>query len=214
LPKEYSKAGIRAILWAALEEEPMKIRNYQPEDEKGWVRCRMLSFLNTAYFDNVLREKEQYDNPAIELVAEVDGMIAGLLDLEYEQVERTVCSRGRGLGGMIWHIAVHPDFQRMGVGAALLKEAERLAKKKGLNRMEAWTRDDRWVRNWYDKNGFVLKDSYLHVYIDGDEELKVSGTLKHLYPVQTFAHYTGDDAAVIKNKFKRVHECVCYEKAL
>jgi GNAT superfamily N-acetyltransferase len=194
----------------------MIIRTYQPEDEKGWVRCRVLSFLNTAYFDNVFREKEKYNHPAIELVAEVDGMIAGLLDLEYEEEERTVCSRGTGLGGMIWHIAVHPDFQRRGIGAALLKEAARLAKKHGLNRMEAWTRDDRWVRAWYEKNGFVQKESYLHVYMNGEDELKgtVPAGLKDLYPVKVFAHYTGEDTAMIKNSFKRVHECVCYEREL
>jgi GNAT superfamily N-acetyltransferase len=194
----------------------MIIRPYQPEDEKGWVRCRVLSFLDTAYFDNVLREKEQYENPAIELVAEVDGMIAGALELEYEEEERTDCSRGTGLGGMIWHIAVHPDFLRKGIGGALLEEAAMLAGKLGLNRMEAWTRDDRWVRAWYEKNGFVQKESYLHVYMDGEAELKgaVSAGLKNLYPVQVFAHYTGEDTAMIKNSFKRVHECVCYQKEL
>jgi GNAT superfamily N-acetyltransferase len=194
----------------------MIIRTYQPEDEKGWVRCRVLSFLDTAYFDNVLREKEQYNNPAIELVAEVEGIIAGLIDLEYEEAERTVCSRGTGLGGMIWHIAVHPDFQRRGIGSALLEEAARLSRKLGLNRMEAWTRDDRWVRSWYENNGFVQKESYLHVYMEGDAELKgdVSAGLKDLYPMQVFAHYTGGDADGVKNSFKRVHECVCYEKEL
>jgi hypothetical protein len=43
----------------------MLIREYHAHDEKGWLRCRMLSFLDTAYFDNVLREKESYDNSAI-----------------------------------------------------------------------------------------------------------------------------------------------------
>ncbi len=66
--------------------------------------------LQTAYFDNVLNKKERYENPAIELVAELDGQIVGLIDVEYEKEERTVCSKGTGLGGMIWHIAVHPDF--------------------------------------------------------------------------------------------------------
>ncbi len=47
----------------------IKIRAYNKEDEMDWVRCRVLSFLDTAYYDNVLREKEKYENPAIELVA-------------------------------------------------------------------------------------------------------------------------------------------------
>ncbi|WP_144265415.1 GNAT family N-acetyltransferase, partial [Nosocomiicoccus sp. HMSC059G07] len=93
----------------------MIIRDYEVSDEAGWVRCRVLSFLQTAYFDNVLTEKERYDNPAIELVAEIDGQIVGLIDVEYETEELTVCSRGAGLGGMIWHIAVQPDYYRQGI---------------------------------------------------------------------------------------------------
>lgn len=101
----------------------MEIREYKLEDEAGWVRCRVLSFLDTAYYDNVLKEKEKYENPSIELVAIEKGQIVGLLDVEYEVKEKTVCSRGAGLGGMIWHIAVHPDFRRKGIATGLLKKA-------------------------------------------------------------------------------------------
>ena len=120
----------------------MEIQVYNLEDEIGWVRCRVLSFLDTAYYDNVLKEKEKYENPAIELVAIEDNQVVGLIDIEYEVEERTVCSRGVGLGGMIWHVAVHPDYRRRGIGSQLLYEAEKIAKEKGLNRLEAWTRDD------------------------------------------------------------------------
>ena len=129
----------------------MIIRDYRVNDETGWVRCRTLAFLQTAYFDNVLNKKERYENPAIELVAELDGQIVGLIDVEYEIEERTVCSRGEGLGGMIWHIAVHPDFSRLGIGQQLLYAAETKARRVNLNRLEAWTRDDLWVQNWYEK---------------------------------------------------------------
>ena len=40
----------------------MEIREYQPKDEIGWVRCRVLSLLDTAYFDNVLKGKEKYED--------------------------------------------------------------------------------------------------------------------------------------------------------
>jgi len=194
----------------------MEIREYNPCDESGWVRCRVLSFLDTAYFDNVLKEKEKYDNPSIELVAVEEEQIVGILDIEYEAKEGTVCSRGTGLGGMIWHIAVHPDFRRRGIGTLLLKKAEQLSKEKGLNRLEAWTRDDDWVNNWYEKSGFIKVESYLHVYLDGGEELKgnIKSEVPELYPVQTFAHYVGVEKENIKGKFNRVHECICFEKML
>ncbi|PFD41989.1 GNAT family N-acetyltransferase [Bacillus cereus] len=192
----------------------IKIRAYKKDDEIGWVRCRALSFLDTAYYDNVFREKEKYENPAIELVAVHKNQIVGLIDIEYELEERTVCSRGTGLGGMIWHIAVHPDFRRRRIGNQLLYEAEKLAKKLNLNRLEAWTRDDLWVQQWYGNNDFVNVDSYLHVYSDHTDEIKdvINSNIKQLYPVQTFAHYTGENKEEIRKQLKRVHDCVCFEK--
>lgn len=194
----------------------MEIREYKPEDERGWVICRTLSFLDTAYYDNVLREKEVYENPSIELVAVIDEQIVGLLDIEYEEKEETVCLRGKGLGGMLWHIAVHPDYRRRGIGNKLLLAAEKLSIEKGLSRLEAWTRDDEWVNKWYEVNDFEKVDFYLQVFIEGSDELNgvINCEIPKLYPVQAFAHYVGDDKEAIKEKFKRVYECYCYEKKL
>ena len=194
----------------------MEIKAYENNDENGWVRCRVLSFLNTAYFDNVLQEKEKYENPSIELVAVHEGQIVGLLDIEYETKESTVCSRGTGLGGIIWHIAVHPDYQQKGIGTRLLDKAEQISKKKNLNRLEAWTRDDDWVVSWYKNNGFLKVDSYLHVYLDGRAELEgnIKSNISKLFPLHTFAHYIGEEKEKMKAKFNRVHECICFEKML
>lgn len=195
----------------------MEIRVYHPNDEIGWIRCRVLSFLDTAYFDNVLNKKEKYQNPAIELVAIHNNQVVGLLDIEYEKEEKTVCTRGNGLGGMIWHIATHPDFQRMGIGTKLLERAERIAEEKGLDYLEAWTRDDEWVNQWYEKSGFDKVYTYLHVYLEGDNEIKTvtrANNESELQVIQAFAHYSGAEKEYIKSKFNRVHECNCYEKKL
>ncbi|MBB4825961.1 GNAT superfamily N-acetyltransferase [Sporosarcina luteola] len=191
----------------------MIIRDYQPNDEVGWLRCRILAFLNTSYFDHVLNKKERYENPAIELVAEVDGQIVGLIDVEYEEKERTVCSRGEGVGGMIWHIAVHPDYSRKKIGQQLLYAAESKAKKIGLNRLEAWTRDDLWVQDWYKKMNFHIVDSYYHIYFEGDEmNHRIQSDIPQLYLINAFAHYVGNDIDQLKTTYKRIHQCVCFEK--
>ncbi|MGG0643074.1 N-acetyltransferase [Sporosarcina gallistercoris] len=193
----------------------MLIRDYDPSDEMGWVRCRTLAFLETAYFDNVLNQKEHYENPAIELIAEIDGQVVGLIDIEYERVERSVCSRGKGLGGMIWHIAVHPDFSRQGIGRQLVDSAVDRAKVIGLNRFEAWTRDDLWVKNWYEKQNFTIVDSYYHIYFEGAEmNQRIHSGIPKLHLVNAFAHYVGEDIDQFKTKNKRIHQCVCYEKKL
>ncbi|MGG4178960.1 GNAT family N-acetyltransferase [Virgibacillus pantothenticus] len=193
----------------------MKIRPYHSNYEKGWLQCRVLAFLETAYYDNVLREKETYDHKAIELVAIQQDKIVGLIDVEYESEKNTVCTGENGLGGMIWHLAVHPDYQRLGIGHQLLNRAERMASEKGINYLEAWTRDDEWVLNWYQKNGFHPVHSYLHVFLEGKSETSyLKSEVDNFYPVQAWAHYTGKDEQVIRQAFRRIHTCTGLEKRL
>jgi ribosomal protein S18 acetylase RimI-like enzyme len=184
------------------------IRPYVERDERGWLRCRVLSFLDTAFFDSVEREKERYEKPAIELVAEDGREIVGLLDLECDS---DGLADRPGRGGMIWHLAVHPDRQRQGIASSLLEVAERQAREGGLVRLEAWTRDDAHVQRWYERHGFIQIDSYLHVYLERDDLRPFDGELRL---VKAFAHYTGDDPAKIRQRYLRVHSDVLYEKRL
>lgn len=190
-----------------------EIRPYRDEDEESWLRCRALSFLGSAYFDDVRQEKERYANPALELVAEEDGEVVGLIDVECELEPGTVCEDRPGLGGMIWHLAVHPDYQRRGVATALLVEAERLAAARSLVRFEAWTRDDAHVQAWYESHGFEQIYAYLHVYVELGEGLRdLFPVAEGIRPVKLFAHYTGDDREAVRQRFARVHDCVLYER--
>ena len=184
------------------------VRPYEPADEVGWVRCRALSFIDSAFYDTVAREKERYERDTIELVAESGGTIVGLLDVECETDQ---LADRPGAGGMIWNLAVHPDYQRQGVAAALLEEAERGARERGLVRLEAWTRDDAHVQRWYESHGFVLIDGYLHVYLERDDLRQYDGELRL---VKAFAHYTGDEPEKIRARYTRVHDDVLYEKQL
>ena len=61
------------MLDMSLEQQGFATRPFEAGDEAGWVRCRVLAFLDTAYFDDVHPHKEWYEGRAIELVAEVDG---------------------------------------------------------------------------------------------------------------------------------------------
>ncbi|HUQ22582.1 MAG TPA: GNAT family N-acetyltransferase [Gaiellaceae bacterium] len=187
------------------------IRTYEAADEVGWLRCRVLAFLDSAFYDAVETEKERYAHPAIELVAEDGSEIVGLLDLEVALGPGVLADRP-GRGGMIWHLAVHPDHRRLGVAAALLAEAERRARAEGLVRLEAWTRDDPHVQRWYEAHGFEQIDGYLHVYLERKDLRGLE--VGELRLVKAFAHYTGDAPEEIRQRYARVHDDVLYEKRL
>ena len=188
---------------------------YRDSDERGWVLCRLLSFLGTSFFDDVRRTKEHYEHDAIELVAEIDGEIVGLIDVECEREPGTICEDRSDLGGMIWHLAVLRDFRRRGIASRLLATAEDAARQRGIERLEAWTRDDPWVQAWYESQGFTQTYSYLHVYVRGRDEIDgaIGSELPGLKPLLVFAQYTDEEGRDgIRARFERVHDCVCYER--
>jgi ribosomal protein S18 acetylase RimI-like enzyme len=187
------------------------IRAYRDEDETPWVRCRALAFLDTAFWDSHYREKEHYERPSIELVADAGGQIVGFIDVECEEEPGTLCYPRPGLAGMIWHVGVHPDHRGQGIGGDLVRRAQNLARERGIVRFEAWTRDDDWVQRWYEGLGFEQIDSYLHVYVKRSEREGVMEDVDGLRPVNLYAHYVGSDRDSIRARFERVHDCVLYE---
>lgn len=147
-----------------------KIINYENLFEDSWVRCRILSFLDSSFYDDIRRRKEKYQNPSIEIIAISKNNVIGFLDTEIDTFEKKVCSENENIGnhlsGMIWNLGVHPDFRNKGVARKMLEETKSICKEKDLKRLEAWTRDDKLVNEWYRKNDFVLMDEYIHWYYD------------------------------------------------
>lgn len=193
------------------------LRPYKQEDELGWMQCRVLAFLQTAFYDDVYNEKETYANPSIELVAICDEKVVGLIDVECELEPKSVCSATQsseqGLAAMIWHVAVHPDYRRQGIAQALLGEAVAQARSRNIERFEAWTRDDEFVNAWYRGQGFTEEYSYYHL-MPTQEEINRTGlvttTFDKTYPLTAYVHYLGDDPTFL-SQFKRVHECRRYD---
>jgi GNAT superfamily N-acetyltransferase len=192
----------------------LAIRAYTDADEQGWLRCRVLGFLDSSFYDDVRQQKEHYDGPAIELVAVADDQVVGLLDLELEPAEGVLHDTD-ARGGVIWHVAVHPDYRRRGIATALVERALQLAREHGLEIVQAWTRDDEWVHRWYESCGFQKRYSYLHVYLQQDEaRTEVTLRTEGLRPVLALAHYTGDARDEVRRRFRRVHDDVLFERRL
>ena len=180
----------------------MLVRPYEAADERSWLRCRVLAFLATAYFDDVLTSKPTYEAPSVELVAVEGAAIVGILDISIQ-----------GTAATIETIGVHPDHGRRGVASALLDEGiGRLPAE--VDSLDAWTRDDAAANAWYQKSGFREKFRYLHVYARDDEaDRAVERSFSGLTPVAGFFHADIAREAEMRDAFRRVHVCRQYVRA-
>lgn len=106
----------------------MVIREYAKKDELEWLRCRVLSFLDCSYYNDVLTQRETYENDAICLVAEEEGKIVGLIDAEIEKEAGSLCVAGNQIGAVIWHLAVLPEYRRNHIAASLWDEVKKQLK--------------------------------------------------------------------------------------
>ncbi|WP_405680534.1 GNAT family N-acetyltransferase [Streptomyces sp. NBC_01238] len=130
------------------------IREYRPADEVSWLRCRVLSFLDTPYFDDVLTAKPETPAPGFALVATAEQeTVTGIIDVSVDDELATIDT-----------VAVHPDYQHQGLGRTLLTEARARVSALGVPTLDAWTRDDPATLRWYRAMGFTESRHYLHVY--------------------------------------------------
>lgn len=187
----------------------MLIRKYSKLDERDWLKCRLLSFFDSSYFDNIVHKKDGYDSNAINLVAIEDNKIVGFLDIEIEQRIKEVCKLDGKLGGVIWDIGVLPEYRRKKIATRLLEKAKIIAKEKQVSRFEAWTQDDIPANKWYQKNNFKYIEGYLNVY--GGSRL-VADDVGEILGVRSVNFEAAlERKSELVKKISRVHEVRLYE---
>ncbi len=133
------------------------IREYVDADAAGWLRCGVLSCSDTQDDDDVLVERPQFAGPAVRLVAERHGTVAGPIDGAIDGAAATIES-----------IGVLPEHR--GGDAArplLLATIERLPAT--VRTLDAWTREMPVANAWYHANGFVDQFRSVHGCEQRDE---------------------------------------------
>lgn len=178
-----------------------RLRDYRATDESSWLRCRVLGFLDTQYFDDVATAKPP-QNPGLELVAIVGDPVAGdsvvgVCDVSIDASSATIET-----------IAVHPDHRRRGIGSALVTAVRGRLAQRGVATLDAWTREDLGTLTWYRAAGFELNFRYLHVYASTPEEMALATTSAPGL-VGRLGHFHADatDELALRARFRRVHAC-------
>lgn len=86
---------------------------------------------------------------ALVLVAVAEGRLVG-----YASVHRVKPSFTRHVG--VFSTEVHPEYQRRGIGRALMRASQEWAKGRGIERLELYTRaDNDRARALYESEGFT-----------------------------------------------------------
>ena len=110
-------------------------RGYLPDD-----------FLDNMPFDEAVIERTANRIKEVEYyVAETEKRVVGFLTLEYPEEQAVE----------IQMLYVHPDFQKQGIGSALMKEICRLKKQDGYNKLIVWTIKDGPSIGFYQKQGMI-----------------------------------------------------------
>lgn len=170
---------------------PVTIRDYRDQDEASWLRCRVLAFLSSAYYDDVKSERTRFDGEAIRLVA-VHAKPAGMTTPGADEVV-----------GII-------DVELFSAGALLEEALERL-RGTGTTTLDAWTREDEAANDWYRKHHFAEQFAYLHVHKawdDPDEGFTSPEGLSA--PVTAFLHGRLEDEEALRRQFRRAYRCRQY----
>ena len=177
------------------------LRRFAPEDEPSWLRCRVLSFLGSAYHDEVRTHRPP--EPQLQLVAVRGPAVIGILDVEIEDSLATIDT-----------LATHPDHQREGIASRLLDLAlDQLPPQ--VSTLDAWTRDDEPALAWYRRHGFAESEHYLHVYKSWDEDVPGFTSPEGLSaPVIAFCHGALADEAEMRERFARVHVCRRFSRVI
>jgi predicted N-acetyltransferase YhbS len=111
----------------------IKIRKEEYDDYKSIAKINVLAFSSDRYIGEValidsLRHCVSFDRE-LSLVAEVDGKVVGyVLFFPFDTVIANKILRAVCLAP----IAVHPEYQKYGVGSHLINEGHKIAKEKGV----------------------------------------------------------------------------------
>lgn len=117
------------------------LRPYLESDEEQWLNTWGQTAVTSYAWAVLAHAKPHYQRPALELVAEINGDIAGFMDVEVELEpgELGLCRDSRC--GFVWEFGVRPDYRGRGMARRMIEAARDWCSALGVGRMEFWSAD-------------------------------------------------------------------------
>lgn len=139
----------------------MKIRPYQPADERAYLNTVALAYMHSQFRDQISDQRDAFGEAdgyrtVISLVATMDGLVVGAIDagvFNDDRVKHDLYVQHQGRGSYIEVFAVSPSAQGQGLGRALIKACLAKLKTAGADFVEIFTRSDAAANGLYQSLG-------------------------------------------------------------
>ncbi|HOQ90497.1 MAG TPA: GNAT family N-acetyltransferase [Candidatus Hydrogenedentes bacterium] len=133
--------------------ERIQIVHYDDSMRDAWMRAHAIIMAYSHAWNYTIQERPAYPNHrSTRLVALVDNVLAGLIDVQYENHPGELCYLKDSPGGYVLEFGRLPEFAGRGLGVQLMRAAAADACRLGFYRLEYWTQD-RIAQRFYRRLG-------------------------------------------------------------
>jgi len=145
----YYNAEIAYFSLEKKKKQTTEIREYRPFMELQWLDVHAAVMVDSAAWWTVLHKKPVYENEVVDLVALVEGKIAGFIVIEID----SEIIADHNPAGFVWEFGVHRDFRGNKIGEMLIEKAHKIMNSKFKINKSIWYSQDEFAQKFYEKSG-------------------------------------------------------------
>lgn len=194
------------------------IRSYEARDRDEWMRVHAVIMTISHAWNYAIQDRPDYAGyPSTRLVAEYEGRIVGLTDVQYENEVGEFCFLRDSRGGYVLEFGRLPEAAGLGIGGKLIEAAKADALAKGYHRLEYWSQD-RNAQRFYRRLGMPEIGRHYRFRFKAPETI-VDTLLKDYVGIEyIYGVCTPEEWPLIKQKYEIItkhplepHLCVGFE---
>ena len=131
----------------------LTVREFAPADYNNLIQLwRLVNMFNPKTDKKSIILRKYRQNKKMILIAKINNMVIG-----------SILGMGDGWRGTLWRLAVHPKYQRRGIGTRLVKKMEDRLKSAGCKRIILLADKDNAAIKFYHKLGYKKDSNVLYL---------------------------------------------------